>query len=696
MRCSNLPAPAMRARLAFAILLWSSTAGAQFCPGVPPWTFNDVPASDPFCSTITWLAQTGVTLGCQVIDANNRLYCPADGVRRDQMAAFMSRLGNALFPSTCAAGQVMKWNGLAWTCADDALGGGGGGGTVTSVLAGTGLTASPNPITGAGSINLAASYRLPQSCAANQVTKWIGGAWTCANDADTNAGGTVTSLTQGSGITLAPNPIVGTGTISADTAYLQRRVLQSCSVGSGIRAIAADGSVTCETDDAGPANALVQGGNAFNAAVNLGTTDNWPVRIVANGNRVMRYEPNAISPNLIGGHPSNAVTAGLRGATIAGGGVAAVDSDPDFDDEAPNEVTDHYGTVGGGYANRAGNDAGTSADNAFATVGGGRENTAAALYSVVGGGRNNSAAGQGSTVAGGWSNDASGEYSSTVGGGKSNVASGSYSTVSGGSQGTASGVGSAIGGGGVAATPQGGGIYGHNWASGSASTVPGGLSNVASGDFSLAVGFGSEAGGHYSVAMGRHAKAMGNGSFSFADSNDFDFSANSVNAFRVRATGGVRFVTDIDGTGAVTWSCLAVAGAGWACASDRNLKHSLVELDARAVLDKVAALPVYQWQPKGQNAHVLHYGPMAQDFHAAFGLGDDDKMIGMQDADGVALAAIKGLNDKLEAQSRGQQAMIAAQQEELFSQREQLTELRRVLAVLMARTGALELQANGK
>ncbi len=41
-------------------------------------------------------------------------------------------------------------------------------------------------------------------------------------------------------------------------------------------------------------------------------------------------------------------------------------------------------------------------------------------------------------------------------------------------------------------------------------------------------------------------------------------------------------------------------------------------------------------------AEVRHVGPMAQDFHAAFGLGDSDKSIGMQDIEGVALAAIQG------------------------------------------------------
>jgi hypothetical protein len=40
---------------------------------------------------------------------------------------------------------------------------------------------------------------------------------------------------------------------------------------------------------------------------------------------------------------------------------------------------------------------------------------------------------------------------------------------------------------------------------------------------------------------------------------------------------------------------------------------------------------------------------MAQDFAEAFHFGDNDKGITTVDADGVALAAIQGLNKKLEA-----------------------------------------------
>jgi hypothetical protein len=80
--------------------------------------------------------------------------------------------------------------------------------------------------------------------------------------------------------------------------------------------------------------------------------------------------------------------------------------------------------------------------------------------------------------------------------------------------------------------------------------------------------------------------------------------------------------------------------------SDRNMKENFTSVDAREMLKKVAALPVTRWNFKGES-HVEHIGPMAQDFHAAFATGADDRHIATVDAGGVALAAIKGLNEKL-------------------------------------------------
>ena len=91
--------------------------------------------------------------------------------------------------------------------------------------------------------------------------------------------------------------------------------------------------------------------------------------------------------------------------------------------------------------------------------------------------------------------------------------------------------------------------------------------------------------------------------------------------------------------------------------SDRNVKEQFKPVNAREVLAKVARLPISEWQYKSQ-ADARHIGPMAQDFREAFSLGHDEKHITSVDADGVALAAIQGLNEKLEEQTRVKDARI--------------------------------------
>jgi hypothetical protein len=88
---------------------------------------------------------------------------------------------------------------------------------------------------------------------------------------------------------------------------------------------------------------------------------------------------------------------------------------------------------------------------------------------------------------------------------------------------------------------------------------------------------------------------------------------------------------------------LSAGGGSWGSLSDRNTKFNFNPVDAQQVLEKVAALPVSTWSYLSQDASILHMGPMAQDFLAAFGLGEDEHYIGTLDADGVALAAIQGL-----------------------------------------------------
>ncbi|WP_146522602.1 tail fiber domain-containing protein [Stieleria varia] len=78
--------------------------------------------------------------------------------------------------------------------------------------------------------------------------------------------------------------------------------------------------------------------------------------------------------------------------------------------------------------------------------------------------------------------------------------------------------------------------------------------------------------------------------------------------------------------------------------SDKNLKTAFASVDPMEVLDQVASMPIQSWQFKFDEPELRHLGPTAQDFHAAFGLGQDDKTIAPVDGIGVSLAAIQALN----------------------------------------------------
>ena len=81
--------------------------------------------------------------------------------------------------------------------------------------------------------------------------------------------------------------------------------------------------------------------------------------------------------------------------------------------------------------------------------------------------------------------------------------------------------------------------------------------------------------------------------------------------------------------------------------SDRNAKFNIVETDVSDILDRIARVPISFWTYKTDSLKARHMGPMAQDFYAAFGLGDSNRVISPLDAAGVALAAIQALNEKL-------------------------------------------------
>ena len=370
------------------------------------------------------------------------------------------------------------------------------------------------------------------------------------------------------------------------------------------------------------------------------------------------------APAFVGGGENN--TASGAHSTVAGGLI--------------NAATGARSTSGGGLANTAG-------PGGYATVSGGWNNQATSASSTIGGGRDNNTTGVSSVVAGGQGNTASGLVS-TAGGGQSNQAGGNWSTAAGGNGNTASGPYSSVGGGvdntasGSKATVAGGE---DNVASGVESFVGGGGANSATGDNSMiAGGFFNFADGNYSFAAGRRARANHDAAFVWADHWDASpgtsRTSSANNQFNIYAGGGTRIFSNSGGTAGVL---LAPGGNSWSAVSDRDAKEDFEAVDTRAVLQAVAAMPITTWSYKTQDDSVRHMGPMAQDFRAAFGLGISDKLIDTIDPDGVALAAIQGLNQVVAENNEQIAEKDAEKDAEIAAMQARLQDVEAQLAALM-------------
>ncbi len=344
-------------------------------------------------------------------------------------------------------------------------------------------------------------------------------------------------------------------------------------------------------------------------------------------------------------------------ASVGGGYDNTADSIYAFVGGGRNNTASGYAaSVGGGYEDTAsgtyssvGGGSRNTASAGYATVGGGGYNTASGYHASVGGGFNNTASGYATTISGGQDNKADsnwatvgGGYSNTsagymtaVGGGQFNIADSGYTTVSGGYLNTATDTAAAVGGG------------WDNKALSDYAAVGGGRSNRATGQHSTVPGgFMNTASGNYSLAAGRRAKALHGGSFVWADDLPADFSSTASRQFNVRASGGTRIFSNSTLSSGVT---LAAGGSSWSAVCDSTLKRNIREVDYQDVLEKVAELPISRWSYKAQDESIEHIGPMAQDFYRLFGLDEDDKHINTLDPDGIALAAIKALNERVKA-----------------------------------------------
>ena len=275
-------------------------------------------------------------------------------------------------PQTCTNGQRPEWDATAkvWACVDPITGlsvgpgmtGGGTSGDITiaadpaywqrrtsgtctvgaAIVAvnedGTIVCSATAPTAGTGittsgqQVSIAGPYRLPQSCGAGQRPGWdtTAGAWICANDAVNP--GTITGVTAGTG--MSGGGTSGNVTVSADTNYVQRRVTGACGVGFSIRAIAQDGSVTCEQDnDSGgtlttimTTGGITGGGSGSSVTLNTDPNvlqrrvtgscpDGWSIRVIYNDGTVScEADTDTTNPGTITG-----VTAG---SGLTGGGTS--------------------------------------------------------------------------------------------------------------------------------------------------------------------------------------------------------------------------------------------------------------------------------------------------------------------------------------------------------------------------------------
>jgi hypothetical protein len=332
---------------------------------------------------------------------------------------------------------------------------------------------------------------------------------------------------------------------------------------------------------------------------------------------------------------------GVGGASFIGGGgsnVAAADYDGILDGFT-NVVCDSQSSIAGGLGNTISSGS-NSAFDSFIGAGSNNVITGTAEGASIVGGGSNTLSGQDSSIGGGSSNALSGPYAAIAGGDSNNITN-TYGFIGAGRQNVVTGEGGVIGGGYANAVRA-------SWA-----TVPGGYENFATG-------LGS-------FAAGTRSNAATAGAFVWSDdaSGAAQLESTLANQFLARASGGVTFWTNPTNT---VGAKLAAGSGTWASASDRALKTDVAGIDDAAILDKVGRLPISRWSYVTERG-VRHVGPMAQDFYASFGVGEDDKHITSIDEGGVALAAIKALrteNVRLAALTTSQSTQIAAMRRQLL------------------------------
>jgi hypothetical protein len=247
-------------------------------------------------------------------------------------------------------------------------------------------------------------------------------------------------------------------------------------------------------------------------------------------------------------------------------------------------------------------------------------------------------------------------------------------------------------------------------------TVVGGEGNTASGPAStVAGGEANTASAYYSFAAGCQANAVNIGDFVWSGSTGggscttLSTTGGPGGQFVALAPGGVIFYSN---TGLTSGVALAACSETWSSLSDRNMKDHFEPVNGRTLLARLNVIPMASWNYKAQPASIRHLGPMAQDFYAAFGLGEDDKHITTVDERSVALAGVQALHrlsldkdtETLQLQTRfrklaaevGQlrqmEASTLAENQRLTAEVQRLKAVEARMAALEARLAQLEVK----
>ncbi|GAB4021259.1 tail fiber domain-containing protein [Spirosoma koreense] len=218
-----------------------------------------------------------------------------------------------------------------------------------------------------------------------------------------------------------------------------------------------------------------------------------------------------------------------------------------------------------------------------------------------------------------------------------------------------------------------------------------GYSLFASGQYATALGAYTNANGEYSTAMGTSVETNSHaGSFIIGDKNlAIKYRNSADNQMMMRFGGGYMLYSNNPGNQATAVGVqLPAGGNAWTTISDSTRKENFRKADGASFLQKIATMRLGSWNYKGQDAHQYrHYGPMAQDFFAAFGhdqLGTigEDKSINQADFDGVNLIAIQALIREVN-QLKAENAVLRQQAGETASLKSDMEQVKKQLATLL-------------